>query len=130
MNLAGVQAAVISAAPGFGESWVRSFDWRQNGNIITAKPRYPMSKMCFNTVKKVFKRLGGRYVGSKGRTYYFELVVKDAEQNAISSHSPVVVGADFLRLFSPANEKSESVFTRLQNQLSNLSEAGRQCTEA
>jgi hypothetical protein len=131
LDLAGVKAAIVKEAPGFGDVWVRSFDWRQNGDIVTAKPRYPVSEMCFNTVKKVFKRLGGRYVTYKG-TSYFELVLKEAEQNgfrpallSLPLTLPLVVAEG---QFSPC--KPEPVFIRFENQLSNLAKAGRECTEA
>jgi hypothetical protein len=137
LDLAGIKVAIIKAAPGFGDVWVRCFDWQQHGDIITAKPRYPMSDMCFNTVKKVFRKLGGHYVSGKDRTHYFELVLKEAEQNetsAISFHSPESVGAK--RQFSPVSETTFSygggVFKRFENQLSNLKAAAERelyCTE-
>ena len=123
VDLADVKAAVVRQAPGFGDSWVRSFDWRQNGNIVTAKPRYPMSEMCFQAVKKVFKRFGGKYV-RHNNVSYFELVLKEAEQSGLGVSSlPLtlpLVGAE--GRFSPC--KPEPVFTRLQNKLSSLAAAG------
>jgi hypothetical protein len=123
VDLADVKAAVVSAAPGFGDIWVNCFNWRQNGNVVTAKPRFPMSEMCFETVKKVFKRFGGKYVTGS----YFELVLKpEAEQNGsrmqLLSLPLTLPLAAVEGQFSPCNP--EPVFKRLENQLHNLMASG------
>jgi hypothetical protein len=124
VDLSDVKAAV-AAVPGFGDVWVRCFDWCQNGDIVTAKPRYPMSDMCFNTVKKVFRKLGGHYVSGKDRTHYFELVLKpEAEQNGVGCNTLSRVVSAVISPHAP-----DSVFKRLENQLHDLAETGKRLTE-
>ena len=130
MDLSDVKTAIIKEAPGFGDVWVRSFDWRQNGDVVTAKPRYPISEMCHQTMKKMFKRLGGKYVSDGKGHYFFQLVLKqEAEQNGsgstLLSHSPMCK-ADGEGQFSPVPRDiaAGSVFRRLENQLRNLTVSG------
>jgi hypothetical protein len=125
MDLAGVQAALSAYFP----CYVTMLRWEQHGNVITATPKKPLGDQAFKLISKAFKQCGGRYVRRKGVSY-FELVVKEAEQNGsrVSSLPLTLPLAGAEGQFSP--RKPEPVFTRLQNQLSSLANAGRQCTEA
>jgi hypothetical protein len=125
VDLSDIKAAVVSAAPGFGDIWIRSFDWRQNGNVITAKPRYPISDMCRHTMLKVFRRLGGKYVSNGKGGHYFELVLKpEAEQNGVGCNTLFRVVSAVISPHVP-----DSVFKRLENQLHGLAETGKRLTE-
>jgi hypothetical protein len=127
VDLAGVQAAIAAYFP----CYVRMLRWSQHGNVVTAVPKKPLGDQAHQLISKAFHSCGGRYV-RRGGVSYFELVLKEAEQSGFRPAllSPLLtfplVAAE--GQFSPC--KPEPVFTRLQNQLSSLSEAGRQCTEA
>jgi hypothetical protein len=128
VDLSGVQAALSSYFP----CYVTMLRWSQHDNVITAVPKRELSDQAFKLISKAFKQCGGKYVRRNGVSY-FELVVKQgAEQSGFRPgllSLPLTLplaGAE--GQFSP--RKPEPVFIRLQNQLSSLANAGRQCTEA
>jgi len=69
LELADVKAAV-------GAHYSEFLSWKQNGNIVKAYPRWPLSEMAFKTIKRAFKRLGGKFVSHQGQAW-FELVLRD-----------------------------------------------------
>jgi len=84
MDLPHVQAAVRAVNP----YYVDMVTWKQEGNIIKAFPKHPISEVAFNAIKKVFKRFGGKYVSHYGKCW-FELVVKE---NSGWSREPLPMG--------------------------------------
>jgi hypothetical protein len=120
VDIAGVQSAIAAYFP----CYVRMLRWSQHGNVVTAVPKKPLGDQAHQLISKAFHSCGGRYV-RRGGVSYFELVLKEAEQKgspfSYNSHGQ----------FSPATQCAGegALFSRLENQLSSLSEAGRQCTE-
>jgi len=75
LNLEDAQAQVRDVNP----YYVDMLTWKQQGNkrrgiLITVVPKKPLSDLSFNAVKRVFKRLGGKFVSHAGQAW-FELVV-------------------------------------------------------
>jgi hypothetical protein len=101
--------------------------WKQEGNIIKAFPKHPISEAAFNAIKKVFKRFGGKYVSRYGKCW-FELVV---EENGFrrdihaSKRTLATVGVSANN--SPATPGF--VLAHLQTQISNLAAAGYELTK-
>lgn len=122
---------VKNGVASFFPCYVNMLRWEQHGNVITATPKKPLGDQAHQLISKAFHSCGGRYV-RRGGVSYFELFLKGAEQSGFrrispfsSSNSPVG-GAEGGR-FSP--HAPEPVFTRLQNQLSSLTDADKQLTE-
>jgi hypothetical protein len=81
-NLCDIQAAVRDINP----YYVGMLTWKQQGNkrlgiLITAVPKKPLSELAFNSVKRVFKRFGGKFVSWRGQSW-FELVLKETSPRA------------------------------------------------
>jgi hypothetical protein len=119
MDLPRVQAAVRAVNP----YYVGMVTWKQEGDIIKAFPKYPISEAAFNAIKKVFKRFGGKYVSRYGKCW-FELVV---ENNSVRQHT-VYNSPNARQNDSPATAPN-SVLTHLQTQISNLAAAGYELTK-
>ena len=103
--LADLQRQINSINP----YYCRMFVWSQNGSVIKAKPRQPLSEVAFQTVKKVFKRFGGHYVRLRG-TAYFELVADSPVKN--SAHMQFLT--------------SEDMYSRMETQIRRLVVSGQQ----
>jgi len=121
LDLPRVQAALRAVNP----YYVGMVTWKQEGDIIKAYQKYPLSEMAFNAIKKVFKRFGGKYVSHYGKSW-FELVVEE-NGGRRDIHASNRTPADVLANKSPV--ASGSVLTHLQTQLEKLAEAGHQLTK-
>jgi len=120
VDLPRVQAAVRAVNP----YYVVMVSWKQEGDIIKAYPKFPISEAAFNAIKKVFKRFGGKYVSHYGKSW-FELVLSREESG---SHKNTFDCLSLHRQSSPASA-SGTALNRLQTQIARLAEAGHELTK-
>jgi len=118
MDLAGVMARVRDVNP----YYVDMLTWKQQGRFITATPKKPLSDLSFSAVKRVFRRLGGKYVSSRGQSW-FELVLEESgPRDAVNPAYLDPQGMDSARL-SPL---SGPALTQIEAKIASLRRAGQE----
>ena len=124
MNLEGIQARIHAVNP----CYVDMLTWKQQGNkrlgiLITAVPKKPLSDLAFNAVKRVFKRLGGKFVSWRGQSW-FELVVLEEQPRHSDFGSPQGHGSE-----PSATSPESGVLKQIEAKVANLRRAGQQLLE-
>jgi hypothetical protein len=66
IDLSTVQRAVAEADP----RYVGMLEWKQEGDIVKAKPKFYLSEMAFKAILKAFKQLGGHYASYHGQAWF------------------------------------------------------------
>jgi len=123
VDLAGVMTRVRDVNP----YYVDMLTWKQQDGIIKATPKQPLSELAFNTVKRIFKRLGGKFVSHAGQAW-FELVLEEFGPRSAVVSMQIPQGKDFARL-SPSSRNP--VFRQTEARIARLVRAGQQLlTEA
>ena len=124
MDLAGVMALVRGVNP----YYVDMFTWRQNGNVVKAYPKLPISEAAFNAVKRVFRSLGGKFVSWRGQLY-FELVVLEecCLRKGSGFLSPQGNGSG--PLFLPAISPAPGTLKQIEAKIASLVRAGHELLE-
>jgi len=98
--------------------YVSMLTWKQHDNIITATPQKPLSELAFNTIKRGFRRFGGKYVSWRGKSW-FELIL--LEENQAPSRPDLST-----RPRESDVSRCEPVLKQMEVQVASLCRAGQQ----